>query len=78
MRGTAQRDRVCNSLYDDKMSYRIQYTPVLLHHVMVLDELNRWSQLVSQSELISKRSKGVSLAGGARGDGGVEQRIESQ
>jgi len=54
VRGKAQRDRACNSLYDDKMSYLIGYTPASLQHLDVLDEPNRWSQPVSQSELICK------------------------
>ena len=49
-----------------------------LNQVDVLDESNQSRLLVSQSELICKTSKGVSPAGGGRGDGGVEQRIESQ
>ena len=53
-------------------------TPASLQGLNVLDETNRLSMPARQSELICKSSKGVSLAGGGRGDGGVEQRIESQ
>jgi len=91
VRAEAQKDRVCNLLYDDMISYlcisvrprcpvNIGYTPASLHHHNVLDEPIRRRLLVSQSELICKSSKGVTPAGGGGGGGGgeVEQRIESQ
>jgi len=58
-------------------------TPASLRWLDVLDEPNRLSLPASQSELIWKRSTGVSPAGGGgdegdRGGGGVKQRIESQ
>jgi len=52
-------------------------SPASLHRLNVLDERNRLSLPASQSELICKRSKGVSPAGGGggggRGRGGVQQ-----
>ena len=81
MRAEAWKDRVCNSLYDDMMSYlfisvrpccpvNIGYTPASLHHLNVLDERNRLRIPVSELELICKRSKRVRPGGAGYGGAG--------
>jgi len=77
-RSRKRRSRKRRSRKNSESKVNDGRTPASLHTLNVLDEPSRLSQPVSQSELICKRSNGVSPAGGGGGGGGVEQRIESQ
>jgi len=77
--GQTWRSRKSSTRKNSEMKVNDGRTPASMHRLNVLDESSQLSLPGSQSELICKRSKGVSPAGGGGGGGGgVEQRIESQ